>query len=173
MAGQARRLFRYPPQEVIWITSSAGYVNFEFLKITTPTIFHQRFEPGTFGSESQCSSTELSWDLYVKGGDNVFNAKGRTNEIAQSWCLADLLDIQLPTTGTSHQASYRPYANTCNIPATTHTWVLFTDPSLVNTLLYCRPILANGLLWPGDQHRVSEGGLYSLRLFSIGNLLKM
>ena len=30
-----------------------------------------------------------------------------------------------------------------------------------------RPILANGLLWPVDQHRVSEKGLYFLRLFSI------
>ena len=27
-------------------------MNFEFLKITAPTIFHQRFEPGTLGSES-------------------------------------------------------------------------------------------------------------------------
>ena len=76
-------------------------MNFEFLKITVPTVFHQRFEPGTLGSESQCSSTELSWYLYVKGGDNVFNAKGRANEIGQSWCPADLLDFQLPTTGTS------------------------------------------------------------------------
>ena len=54
----------------MWTTSSGGYVNFEFLKITAPAVFHQRFEPGTFGFESQCSSTEVSWDLYVKGGDN-------------------------------------------------------------------------------------------------------
>ena len=65
-------------------------MNFEFLKITTTTDFHQRFEPWTFGSESLCSSTELSWDLYAKGGDNVFNAKGMANEIGQSWCPADL-----------------------------------------------------------------------------------
>ena len=57
---------------------------------SAPTVFHQRFELGTLGSESQCSSTELSWDLYVKGGDNVVNAEGRPNEIGQSWCLADL-----------------------------------------------------------------------------------
>ena len=95
-------------------------MNFEFLKITEPTIFHKRFETGTLQSESQCSSTELSWDLYTKGGDNVFNAKGKANEIGQSWCIADLLDFQLPTTGTSHQA------NTCSIGTTTHTWVLFT-----------------------------------------------
>ena len=44
-----------------------------FLKVTAPTL-HQTFEPETLESESQCSSTELSWDLYVKGGDNVFNA---------------------------------------------------------------------------------------------------
>ena len=68
MAGQGRRLFRYPPHKVIWITSSGSYVNFEFLKITAPTVFHQRFEPGTLLSESQCSSIELSWDLYVKVG---------------------------------------------------------------------------------------------------------
>ena len=48
----------------MWITSSGGYVNFEFLKITAPTVFHQRFEPGTLGSESEYSSTELRWDLY-------------------------------------------------------------------------------------------------------------
>ena len=46
-------------------------MNFEFLKITAPMVFHQVFEPETL--ESHCSSTELSWDLYVKGGDNVFN----------------------------------------------------------------------------------------------------
>ena len=33
-------------EEVIWITSSGGYVNFEFLKITAPIVFKQRFEPG-------------------------------------------------------------------------------------------------------------------------------
>ena len=58
----------------MWITSCGSYVNFEFLKITAPTLFHQIFEQGTLGSESQCSSTELSWDLYVKGWDNVFKA---------------------------------------------------------------------------------------------------
>ena len=29
-----------------------------------------------------------------KSGDNVVNAKGRTNEIGQSWCPADQLDFQ-------------------------------------------------------------------------------
>ena len=51
-------------------------MNLEFLKITSPTVFYQRFELGTLGSETQCSSTEVSWELYVKGGDNVFNATG-------------------------------------------------------------------------------------------------
>ena len=88
----------------------------------TPIVFNQRFEPGTLGSERQCSSTALSWDLYVKSEDNVVNAKDRANEIGQSWCPADLLDFQLPTTG----ATYRPYANTCSIAAAIHTWVLFT-----------------------------------------------
>ena len=74
-------------------------MNFEFLKRTTPTVFHQRFELGTLGSESECSSTELRCDLYVKGGDNVFNAKGRANEIGQSWCPVDLLEFQLPVRG--------------------------------------------------------------------------
>ena len=83
-------------------------MNFEFLKITAPTVFHQRFEPGTLGSESQCCSTEPSWDLYVIGGDNEFNAKGRANKIGQSWCPADLLDFQLPTTGTSHRPPIGP-----------------------------------------------------------------
>ena len=94
MAGQPRRL---------WITSSGarGYVNFEFLKITAPTVFHQRFEQGTLGSESQCSFTELSRDMHVKGGDNVFNANVKANEIDQRWCPADIFDFQLPTTGTS------------------------------------------------------------------------
>ena len=60
------------------------------------------------GSESQCSSTVLSWDLYVKGGDHVFNATGRANQIRQSWCLADLLDFQLPTAGTSQKPPIDP-----------------------------------------------------------------
>ena len=63
------------------ITSLGGHVNFEFLKITAPTLFHQRFEPGTFRSESQYFSTEPSWDLYVNGGGNVFNPRGKANEI--------------------------------------------------------------------------------------------
>ena len=74
MAGQARRLFRKPPGEVMWIASSGGYVNFEFFKrYTSHTFGHQRFEPGTLGSESQHSYTEICWDLYVKTGDNVLN----------------------------------------------------------------------------------------------------
>ena len=84
-------------------------MNLEFLKITAPIVFNQRFEPGTIRSESQCSSTPPNWDLYVKGGDNVVNAKGRANEIGQSWCPADLLDFQLPTTGTSE----RPPIDSC------------------------------------------------------------
>ena len=59
-------------------------MNLEFLKITAPKVFNQRFEPGTLRSESQCSSTVPSWDLYVESGDNVVNAKGRANEIGQS-----------------------------------------------------------------------------------------
>ena len=51
----------------------------EFLKITAPIVFNQRFEPGTLGSESQCGSTAPSWDLYVRSGDNVVNAKAREN----------------------------------------------------------------------------------------------
>ena len=79
-------------------------MNLDFLKVTTRTVFHQIFKPATLGSESQGSSTELliSWDLYVKGRDNVSNANGRAKEVVQSWCPADLLDFQLPTTGTSH-----------------------------------------------------------------------
>ena len=65
-------------------------MKFEFLKISAPTIFHPRFEPWALRSESQYSFTELSWDLHVKGGDNVFNAKGRANGIGQSCCPADL-----------------------------------------------------------------------------------
>ena len=51
----------------------------EFLKITAPIVFNQRFEPGTLGSEYKCSSTAPSWDLYVTSGDNVVNAKARSN----------------------------------------------------------------------------------------------
>ena len=83
-------------------------MNFEFLKITAPLVFNQRFEPGNLGSESKCSSTVPSWDLYVKSGDNVVNAKDRANEIGQSWCPADLLDFQLPTTGTSQRPPIDP-----------------------------------------------------------------
>ena len=83
-------------------------MSFEFLKMIATTVFHQRFEPGTLGSESQCPSTEPSWDLYVKGGDNVFHAKGRASEIGQSWCPADLLDFQLPTTGTNQRPPIHP-----------------------------------------------------------------
>ena len=83
-------------------------MNFEILKITAPTVFHKRFEPGILESESECSSTEPSWDLYVKGGDNVFNAKGRATDIGQSWCPADLLDFPLPTTYTSQRPTIVP-----------------------------------------------------------------
>ena len=72
-------------------------MNFEFLKITAPIVFNQRFETGTLESENQCSSIAPSWDLYVESGGNVVN--GRANEIGQSWCPADLLDFQLPTIG--------------------------------------------------------------------------
>ena len=90
------------------MTSSGGYVNFEFLKITSHTVFHQRFELGTLGSEIQGSSTASSWDLYVESEDNVVNAKGRANEIGQSWCPSDLLDFQLVTTGTSQRPPIDP-----------------------------------------------------------------
>ena len=83
-------------------------MNFEFLKITKPIVINQRFEPVTLGSESQCSSTAPSWDLYVKNGDNVVNAQGRANKIGQNWCPADLLDFQLPTTGTSQRPPIDP-----------------------------------------------------------------
>ena len=83
-------------------------MNFEFLKITAPIVFNQRFEPGNLGFESKCSSTAPSWDLYVESGDTVVNAKGRANEIGQSWCPADLLDFQLPTTGTSQRPPIEP-----------------------------------------------------------------
>ena len=83
-------------------------MNFEFLKITAPIVFNQRFEPGNLGSESKCSYTPPSWDLYVESGDNVVNPKGRANEIGQSWCPADLLDFQLPTTGTSKRPPIDP-----------------------------------------------------------------
>ena len=51
----------------------------EFVKITAPIVFNQRFEPGTLESEYQCSSTAPCWDLYVRSGDNVVNAKARAN----------------------------------------------------------------------------------------------
>ena len=62
-------------------------MNFEFLKITAPIVFNQRFEPGTLGSESQCSSTAPSWDLNVKSGHSVVNAEGRASEIGQAGAL--------------------------------------------------------------------------------------
>ena len=83
-------------------------MNFEFLKITAPIFFNQRFEPGNLGSESKCSSTAPSWELYVESGDNVANAKGSANEIGQSWCPADLLDFQLTTTGTNQRPPIDP-----------------------------------------------------------------
>ena len=83
-------------------------MNFEFLKITAPIVFNQIFEPGNLGSECKGSSTAPSWDLYVENGDNVVNAKGRANEIGQSWCPADLLDFQLPTAGTSQRPPIDP-----------------------------------------------------------------
>ena len=92
----------------MWITSSRGYMNFEFMKIAARIVFNQKFELGTLGSESQCSSTAPSWDLHVRSGDNVVNAKGRANEIGQSWCPADLLDFQLPTSGTSQRPPIDP-----------------------------------------------------------------
>ena len=55
-------------------------------------------------------------------GKIVFNAKGRANEIGQSWCPADL---SVTNYRYQSEANYRPYANTCSIAAATHTWVLF------------------------------------------------
>ena len=65
--------------------------------------------------QPKVSSTYTSGGGYVAGqprrltrkspqdnGDNVFNTKGRANEIGQSWYLLYLLDCQLPTTCTSH-----------------------------------------------------------------------
>ena len=52
-------------------------MNVEVLKNIVPTVIHQKIEFVTFGSESQSFSTEISWDLYMQGGDNVFNSKGR------------------------------------------------------------------------------------------------
>ena len=83
-------------------------MNFEILENYCTHSFHQRFEPWTLGSESQCSSTVLRRDLYVKGGNHVFNANGRANEIGQSLCYADLLDFQLPTTGTRQRPPIDP-----------------------------------------------------------------
>ena len=68
-------------------------MNLEFLKITAPIVYNQRFELGTLECENQCSSTAPSRDLYVRSGDNVVNAEGRANEMGQSWCPADLLDF--------------------------------------------------------------------------------
>ena len=70
-----------------------SYVNLEFLKNTAPIVFNQRLEPRTLGSESQCSSTAPSWDLCVKRWDNVVNAKGRANEIGQSWGPAQFIQF--------------------------------------------------------------------------------
>ena len=71
------------------ITSRGGYVNFEILKITTHTVFHQRFELGTLRSESQCSPTNLNRDLNVKDSSNEFSSKGRLNESVQRFTLGN------------------------------------------------------------------------------------
>ena len=75
------------------------------------------------------------------------------------------------------EATYRSYVNIFSIAAIKHTWVLFTIAHGALTGQYSivcyRPVPANGLFWPDDQHRVSEGGLYFVMLFSIENLLKM
>ena len=97
----------YYLEEVMWLVSRGGYSD-NLLKISAPVVFHQRFETKTLRYESQCSSTMVSWDLYINGGDIVFNAKGKANEIGQSWCPADLLDFQLPTTGTSQRPPIDP-----------------------------------------------------------------
>ena len=44
----------------------------------------------------------------------MFNATGKANEIGQIWCLADLLDFQLPTTGTSQRPPIDPMQT--NVP---------------------------------------------------------
>ena len=98
-------------EEVIQITSSGGYLDnllgklyeFRIFESYCSHIFNQKSEQWTLGSESKCSSTAPSWDLYVKSGDNVVNAKGKANEIGQSWCPADLLyfsyQLQVPVRG--------------------------------------------------------------------------
>ena len=62
-----RRLCGRSAGEVIQITSSEGYVNFEFLKITASTVFHQRFEPGTLGSENCLSKVGSKFSM-IKAG---------------------------------------------------------------------------------------------------------
>ena len=46
--------------------------------------------------------------MNVRGGDNVFNAKGRANEIGQTWYPAYLLDFHLTTTGNSRRPPIDP-----------------------------------------------------------------
>ena len=92
----------------------------EFLKITAPIVFNQRFEPGTLVSEYQCSSTVPSWDLYVRSGDNVVNAKAR--EKLNRSKLVPCRPIRFSATNYRYQseATYRPYANTCSIATHIH-----------------------------------------------------
>ena len=55
-------------------------------------------------------------------------------------------------------AAHMKYANTCSIAATIHTFgALYYTPLSPHWSILDRPILANGLLWTGDHHRVSEG----------------
>ena len=75
-------------------------MNFEFLKITAPSVFTRDLKASAL-------------PLYQAGTcmskmGIMFNATGRANEIGQSWCLADLLDFKLPTTGTSQRPPIDP-----------------------------------------------------------------
>ena len=105
----------------LWITSLGGYINFEYLKIPAPTVFHQRFELRTPGSESKCSSTKLSLDLYVEGG-------GTTHSMPKAGQMSKLKlvpwrTIRLSVGNYMYQleATNRPYANKCSKAATIHT----------------------------------------------------
>ena len=75
----------------------------------------------------------------------------------------------------SHYGTCRPYEKKCSIAATIHILGTLHQNTLSPhwSIVFYRPVLANGLSWPGDQHRVSEGGRYLLMVFSIGNHLKM
>ena len=62
-------------------------MNLKFLKITASIVFNQRFEQGTLGSESKCSSTVPSWGAFLSFGHFSIKLRAGMGRKLSAACL--------------------------------------------------------------------------------------